>query len=266
MLPFLAWSSDVSWHGPVSTIGIIAAVIGWQMAKKSYAENLEVPVGKSRPIVPKRSAPSKRLPSSSLTRPSTKATQSSTLESFPKKTKETVSASPEPVARNVDDTKNSRDADPSMVEASIPRSSKANPRRAKGIFQTIAAAVLIILGTWSIATGYRIEAKIQALQIVEKNFGEAQDEYFESLQRRPDPLMYNENIPQSYLDYKTGMTTFIDTLQATLREVRNRGTNLEIRFVSQKKFAYWILGGFLQLLGFSLAFLNVRIQVQRRAL
>lgn len=39
MLPIAAWFSDIPWHGPVSTAGLITAIIGWRIARTGLDED-----------------------------------------------------------------------------------------------------------------------------------------------------------------------------------------------------------------------------------
>jgi hypothetical protein len=39
MLPIAAWFSDIPWHGPASTAGLITAIVGWRIARTGLDED-----------------------------------------------------------------------------------------------------------------------------------------------------------------------------------------------------------------------------------
>lgn len=49
MLPIAAWFSEVPWHGPASTAGLIAALLGWRIARTGLDEDTAPPKTSIKP-------------------------------------------------------------------------------------------------------------------------------------------------------------------------------------------------------------------------
>lgn len=87
--------------------------------------------------------------------------------------------------------------------------------------------------------GYRVEEKRYHIEAAYRESIRADDEYFRTLKKRPDPVEYFGKVTPEYLEYKKGIGDLIDTLKIRLRETKAQVSSLEQEIQTQRKRALW---------------------------